>query len=653
MHEEILWPGKTSRVKGMEYPHLFQPGKIGPCTLKNRIIMPLYPTKYSTDSRVNDRMIAFYRERARGGAALIVLDCPCLDYPSAYKGKNELRMDEPSFREGLRGLLKAVQEHDVRAFMHLNYPKEEILSERVEGAAPKGDKWVRPRANHMTKDQALKIIDIMARGAERAREIGYDGIDIQAGYGDLIAQLLSPLSNHRTDDFGGALENRARFLTEVIRRVKEAAGKDFPVMVKLVCDEFVPGGLTAKETARIARLCEASGADAIVANAGNKKTKDRTIPIHTSPAGPLADLAREIKEAVTIPVAAIAKINTPGLADGIIAQGKADFVAMARALVADPSLPRKARDGRPDEIRPCIYCLEDCAQKGVPGLGRGCTVNPFAGQEAVLAVSPAAVRKNVVIVGGGPAGMQAAILCARRGHLVTLFEKEETLGGQFRYADRAPFKEENAALLRYLNVMIRKHGISVRLETVAGIQEIRAESPDAVILATGSRPRIPKIPKVDMPFVYDYRRFYQKSPYVGKRVAIIGGGDIGCETADMIGGGDREVTVVEVQEKVLPAMKDLPREALLSRLKEKNVTLLTGAEAVGVECGLLCIRDRKQKLSSVKADTIIVAAGAVPENSLLEPGKQVFPEIYAVGEAERTGNAGDALRSAARISLKI
>lgn len=637
----------------MNYTHLFQPGRIGCLSLKNRILMPLYPTKYATESRVNERMIAFYRERARGGVALIVIDCPCLDYPAVYKGKNELRVDEPSFVQGIRKLLKEIRQYDTRAFMHLTYPHEEVFREKVEGAKPKGEQWVRPSINYMSSEEVYGTMDKMAKGAVKAREIGYDGVDIQASYGELIAQFLSTLTNRRNDEFGGTLENRARFLTGLIREIKQTAGPDFPVMVKLVCDEFVPKGLTLNETADIARMAEASGADAIVANGGNKKTKHRTIPPHSSRPAPLADLAGGIKEAVRIPVVAIAKINTPDLAEEILRQGKADFVGMVRALVADPYLPEKTLTGKHEEIRVCICCLEDCAQDGVSGLGRSCTVNPFAGQESTLTMTPAPIKKKVTVVGGGPAGLQAAILCAERGHQVTLFEKEKELGGQFLYADRAPFKEENAELLRYLNTMINKYRITVHLENEAGVDEILTGSPDVVILATGSRPRIPDLPKINLPFVYDYRQYYRDNPYVAKRVAIIGGGDIGCETADRIAAPGRKVTVVEIQDEVLPAMKDIPKEDLLTRLRAKGVTLLTGVEAVGVECGLLKIRDKQGNASSVTADTIIIAAGAIPDASLLKPLQEKISEVYAIGEAVRIGNAGDAIRSAADLAVKL
>ncbi len=637
----------------MNYPNLFQPGDIGRCRLRNRIIMPLFPTKYSKDSRVNEQMLAFYRERARGGAAMIVLDCPCLDYPDLYKGKNELRFDEDSYVKGIQDLLGVIHNEGAKAFMHLNYPKERFFDRQVPGSKQKGDKWVQSLTNYMTKEEAYSIIGTMAGGAGRAREIGYDGIDIQAGYGDLIAQLLSPLSNKRTDEFGGTLENRSRFLVELIRRIKQEAGDDYPVLIKLVCDEFVAGGITLGDSSETTRMLASAGADAIVANAGSKATKNITIPSHYTGAGALVHLAAGIKKAVDIPVIAIGKINTPELAEGIIAGEKADFVAMARALIADPYLPKKAMEGKRQEIRGCIYCLQDCAQSGVPGIGRCCSVNPFAGQEHALHIIPAEKKKKIVVAGGGPAGMQAAILASLRGHAVTLIEKNNILGGQFLLADKAPCKGETAELLRYLNHTLSATDVKVMVNKKAAVNDIMAENPDAVIIATGSHSNTLNIPGADLFLVHDVRKIYERMPDPGKYIVIIGGGDIGCETADLLSGENREITIIEILPDVLSRMKDIPREDLLKRLKEKKVTILTETGVVSIEQGKVSIRDKDGNYSFLQADSVIISVGAAPENSLEGLLREKTAEVFSVGDAQRPGNVGDALRSAAKIALEI
>ena len=636
----------------MRFPNLFSPGNIGQCHLKNRIIMPLFPTKYATDSRVNPKMLEFYRARAKGGVALIVLDCPCLDYPRAYKGPQELRFDTQEYAAGLIQLLDVIHAEDTRAFMHLNYPRERKVEKAIEGAKQKGDAWVVSLANTMSIQEADEILAIMANGAAKARTMGYDGVEIQGSYGDLIAQLLSPLLNKRKDELGGAVENRARFLTRLIKRIKTEAGQNFPIMVKLVCNEFVPGGLGVDEAKIIAALVEDAGADAIIATAGNKTTKYITIPPNESPPGPLIDLAEEIKSAVNIPVVAIAKINGPELAESALSGRKADFIGMVRALVADPELPQKAASGLVADIRRCNYCLQDCAEKGVPGIGRCCGVNPFAGNEYTWEILPIEDKKNVLVIGGGPSGIQAAIIASQRGHHVELWEQGD-LGGQARLAPIAPFKEDTADILRYLKHALDNSGVKVFANRPAKVSDILDQAPDVVIVATGSRPAMLSIPGADSDMTTDVRSVYENRSIDGQKIVIIGGGDIGCETADWLAGPKRQVTVVEILPDVLHRMKKIPRQRLLARLSQKNVTILTQTRITAIEKNRVFLETKDGRAFGLEADRVIFAIDAESENRMVDDLKGKVKQVMAVGDADSPGNLGAALRSGTAAALNI
>lgn len=633
------------------FPRTFSPGKIGPLELRNRLIMSLYPTKFIQNNMVTERLVAYFAARARGGVSMIVLDGACLDFPATLKGPIQLRMDTDVYAAGIRKLLDAIQSEGCKAFMQLDYPGAKLVEPGTAGAREHHGMWMLSILNDVSADELRTVIAKIAAGARRAREIGYDGVELQASYGAFISQLLSPLANKRGDEFGGSLENRARFMLETVREIKKAAGADYPLEIKFAVDEHLPGGFSLEEAKSVAKWLEEAGADALLINTGSKKAKNHLLPPHSLPAGVNVDYAAAIKAKVSIPVIAMGKIGSPALAEKILKDGKADFVAMTRALIADPDLPNKAGDDRPEEIRGCIFCLDDCADKGAPGIGRACTVNPFAGLENDLKITPAEKSKRIWVVGGGPAGIQAAIILAQRGHQVDLFEKSGILGGHFKLAHLAPYKEEVAEATRFLVWQLEKSEVKIHKEHEIAVGDITLERPDAVIVAAGSLAVKPAIPGIDLPMVIEARAFLAQKLEAGADVVIIGGGDVGCEVADMIG-ESRTVAVVEMLEEVLPKMKSMPKQDLLERLNAKNVRVLTSTKAVGIEPDKVVVEHSDGSKEDLRAETVIYAVGSRPENKLAEALSGEI-EVYAVGDAITPGNLGDALRSAVRTATQI
>ncbi len=638
---------------------LFEPCKIGQLELKNRIIMAPMGTHYpNKDGTVSEKLISYHARRAKGGVALNVVECTYVD--STNEGFfNELGIWDDRHIEGLSLLTNRIKAHGGKAAIQLYHLGRQTSSKHT-GLQPVGPSPVPyylfgrfvevPR--ELSVQEIDRLIDLFAKGAERAKKAGFDAVEFHGAHGYLIGAFLSPFSNKRTDDYGGSIEKRAKFAIEIINAARDKVGKDFPLIFRLSGSEFIEGGLTLDQTKEIAMLLEESGVDAISVSAGNHNSFQWFIQPVFMPKGCLVPLAEGIRKVVKIPVITAGRIHDCELAESILKQGKADFIAFGRALLADPDLPNKAREGRYDDIRHCISC-NSCIERLFKNLEIRCTVNYETGiEDEVEGIQPIKAPKRVMIVGGGPGGMEAARVLSLRGHKVALYEKEKRLGGLFNLAVVPPGKEGFRDLIDDLSRQLKRSGVAIYLEREVTPKIIEQEKPEVVILATGAVPIIPEIPGITLKSVVLARDILTEKENTGDRVIIVGGGLVGCDAAYFLATKGRTVTIVDMLEKVGADIGRIMRWFLLERLREENVQILTQTKCEEINNkGIKIKKDNKTEF--LEADTVVIAAGYQPDTKLYDAIQGEQLEIFVIGDAKEARNAFDAIHEASTIAHQI
>jgi len=641
----------TSKV----FEKLFEPGKIGAMELKNRIVMPPMATGFaSDDGSVTDRLIAYYEERAKSGPGLIIVEITCIDSPVGRGLATQINIDDDRFIPGLARLARAIKQHGVRAAIQLHHAGRQTSS-RVTGFKPVAPSPIPGRDGEMPKeltvDEIKRLVECFAQGARRAREAGFDGVEIHGAHGYLVSQFLSPLSNKREDEYGGSVENRARFLVEIIKAVRSKVGHGFPLWCRLSAVEMnIEGGITLEETKVVARLAQEAGVDAIHVSAHSAGVVRR--PPMAQPPGALIEYAEGVKKAVSVPVIAVGRI-TPELGEEALRQGKADFIAMGRQFLADAHVVEKIADGRLDDITPCLrcfFCLDSLGRRR--GKGVQCVVNPTLGREREWALLPAGRPKKVVVVGGGPGGMQAAIIAAQRGHRVTLFERANELGGQLLLAARPPFKDNIEVYRRYLVNQVTKLGVEVRLGQKFTPELLPALKPDVVVLATGVEPFIPEIPGIRGKNVLLANQVLNGAE-TGQRVAIIGGELVGCETALYLLEKGKQVTIMRRGARLATKVNRSIRGPMLERLRAKGATILTGVDYQKITSAGVVIKDNAGKEKIVEADTVVLATGATPNDELVALLKGKVPRLVRIGDCVTPRSIKEAVEEGYQAGMTI
>jgi len=617
----------------MNLTKLMQPFCLKNLLLRNRIVMaPMLSRLCYPDGVVSPQLIDYYAERAKGGVGLIIVEYCYIDEKESKANHGQLGVYSDQLIPGLGDLAEAIQEQGARAILQICHGGRST-SAKYMGRQPIAPSAIPSNtgemAREMTLDEIESIIESFAEAARRAKTAGFDGVELHGTHGYLMAQFLSPYTNRRADIYG---RDRGLFALQTLDRVRSKVGSDYLVGYRISGEEFIDGGLTLDESKAFAKRLEERGIDYLHVSAGIGETGQYFILPMYFPKGNLLPLAEGIKRVVNVPIIAVGALHDPLLAEQALQKKQADLIAMGRALLADPELPNKIHSGKLEDIRTCLRCNEGCSSRVRQSKTQRCAVNAEVGRERQLRLHPVSKPKRVCVIGGGPAGMEAARVLALRKHRVTLIEKEKELGGLLRYATVPDFKAELRSFLEYLKTQVNKLGVEIlctRLATTEIVQELK---PDSVVLAAGSTMPLPEFPGSHKPFVATAIDLLSGKYQAGERVLVAGGAAMGCEVAAHLASLGKKVTLVEMLNDLALDLEMRSRLALLQLLQEKNVEILTGWMLAKIEDAFVLLHGRDWRERRVEVDSVILALGLTPNQELLKPLKKTFGNIYVIGD---------------------
>lgn len=706
------------------FANLLAPGRIGSLQLRNRILMsPMGSNLAEPDGFCGERIAQYYAARAKGGAAMVIMGSVGVAYPRGSGNQMQVAISDEKFIPGLARVAEAVHEHGCKIAVQLQHAGAIAVNEPLRGLpflvpstpTPKEFDWpadLTPQENkdmfevffkpgvkieyqEASEEDVEWLIDSFAKAAVRAKQAGIDGVEIHAGHGYIVSAFLSPSSNKRTDRWGGTLENRARLLVEIVRRIRAAVGSDYPVWFRIDGIEHLKNdGITLEDAIEATKLGVAAGADAVHvtmyadASKGISFTEAHTVqqPCKYVP------YAAAIKANVNVPVITVGRIE-PEQADAYIAQGKFDFLAMARKLLADDELPNKLKAGRPDLIRPCIYCYT-CISQIFLGSHTRCAVNARTGFETSTGVEPASTRKKVLVIGGGPAGMEVARVATLRGHQVHLYEASDRLGGTAFFSSIV--YPENGRLIDYLRTQLNELRVNCHLRTQVTLELAASLKPDAIVVATGARRAAVKVPGYELPHVLSgdelremvtgrmgasvkkklnlrwrlmiktgksvgllnsnrvINRLSEHFLPLGEHVLIYGGGLVGVEVAEFLAERHRKVTLIEPGPAFGKELMIVRRWRIMDSLRKLGVRMLKESELTLIKPGKASYRTSNGQVQTIRADTVIMALGAEPNGAeLTESMKTICDEVHCVGDANELGYIEGAVRNGHRVARAL
>ncbi len=619
---------------------LFEPVKINKTTVKNRIVYPSLALNYSDNRKLNERYLNFYREKAMGGAGIVTVG-PVL-FDDTGTGVITPSIADAESLKSFRELADAIKNEGACAWMQLYHAGAYAYSSMMNGRdtiAPSAiySKYSKETPREMSVEDIRSVHEAFITGAERAKEAGFDGVELLGSAGYLITQFLSPLKNQRTDEYGGSFENRTRFAKELIQKMRKRLGPDFPITIRMAGNDFVPGSNTSSEVPLIAKVYEEAGIDAISVTGGWHESHVPQLAMNL-PRGGFAYLAEAVKSAVSIPVIASNRIADPFTAEQVIKDGLADMVNLGRVLIADPFWPEKARQGLADEIRPCVACSQGCTDEFFSGRSVICLANARAGFEGERNIPHADKPKKVMVIGAGPAGLEAAYRAAEAGHTVDLYEKKDEIGGQLWIAGTPPHKQELWELIRYYDAMLAKYDVNLHLDTEVTPELIHNEKPDFIIAAEGAEESFPPIDGITESSIFSAWNVLENDPPLGKKIAVIGGGAVGLETAEflaekgtlapeslyflfkyrgesyerlqeLIRKGTKEITVFEMLPRAGNGVGKSTKWILMGNIEEHDVKIITGAKVTSVRDNIVTY-EKDGETASIQFDSIVNAAGS-------------------------------------------
>lgn len=639
---------------------------------------------YSPNGEVTDQFINFYEARAAGGAGLIIVGGAEINDQAAGIDLM-LAIKDDKYIPGLKRFTDRIHQYETKVAIQLYmagaYSFCGLKGLPILAPSEYTSYFTRQKTTQMTHEDIQRVQNDFVEATRRAKEAGFDAVEVLGSAGYLICQFLSPKTNKRDDDYGGSLENRMRFGVETISKVRHAAGPDMGVIVRVAGNDFVPGSNTNTESKVFAAAAEKAGADCINVTGGWHESRVPQITMDLPHAG-YVYLARGIKENVSVPVVACNRINDPYVAEEVLKEGVADLVGVARGLIADPDFVKKAKAGKSDEIRRCVACNQKCFDHVFALQPVGCLVNSQAGKEGQVVIKPAEIRKKILVAGAGPAGCEFALTAAERGHEVILCDREGEIGGQVFWSADATKKTDFHFIIDYYKATLPRRGVQIRLLTEVTPELVSKEKPDLVVVATGAAPFKPPIEDVEAPYVYQSWDVLRKNVQTGKDVVIVGGGSVGLETAlflaekgtispeqvyfltihqaetqetlrELALKGVKNVTVIEMARRMGQDVGPSTRWVIMKELDLRGVKLVTQAKMKEISDKKIVYTDSEGNDVSIVADSIVLAMGSRPENSLVLALEGIGTETKVIGDAKKCGRIGNAIEDGFTLGVSV